>query len=98
MVHTDFIEVYEDVLDGASSRELIDSFERSQLAQPIVSAESTDSPAAEGWAIALDAHPAWADATGLLALFPAYMWHGVEPRVSDEPRLTVAFDAVPDAP
>jgi len=35
---------------------------------------------------------------GVLALFPAYMWHGVEPFVSDEPRLTVAFDAVPDGP
>lgn len=33
---------------------------------------------------------------GVLALFPAYMWHGVEPFASDEARLTVAFDAVPD--
>jgi uncharacterized protein (TIGR02466 family) len=32
---------------------------------------------------------------GRLALFPAYMWHGVEPFESDEPRISVAFDLVP---
>ncbi len=32
---------------------------------------------------------------GLLVLFPAYMWHGVEPFVDTQPRLTVAFDVVP---
>jgi len=32
---------------------------------------------------------------GLLALFPAYVWHGVEPFESEKPRLTVAFDVVP---
>ncbi len=32
---------------------------------------------------------------GLLTLFPAYMWHGVEPFESDQPRLSVAFDVVP---
>ena len=32
---------------------------------------------------------------GHLVLFPAYMWHGVEPFVSEQPRMTVAFDAVP---
>ncbi len=32
---------------------------------------------------------------GLLVLFPAYMWHGVEPFENDQPRLTVAFDVVP---
>ncbi len=31
---------------------------------------------------------------GLLVLFPAYMWHGVEPFASPEPRLSVAFDVV----
>ncbi len=35
---------------------------------------------------------------GLLVLFPAYMWHGVEPFASPEPRLSVAFDVVPEAP
>jgi len=33
---------------------------------------------------------------GKLVLFPSYMWHGVEPFKSDGPRLTVAFDALPD--
>lgn len=32
---------------------------------------------------------------GHLVLFPAYMWHGVEPFESERPRLTVAFDALP---
>ena len=33
---------------------------------------------------------------GLLVLFPAYMWHGVEPFASGERRLSVAFDVVPE--
>jgi len=33
---------------------------------------------------------------GLLVLFPSYFWHGTLPFNSDQPRLTVAFDAVPD--
>lgn len=32
---------------------------------------------------------------GVLALFPAYMWHGVVPFASAAPRLSVAFDVVP---
>lgn len=32
---------------------------------------------------------------GMLVLFPAYMWHGVEPFAGNERRLTVAFDVVP---
>lgn len=32
---------------------------------------------------------------GRLVLFPAYVWHGVEPFESDQPRLSVAFDVVP---
>jgi tetratricopeptide (TPR) repeat protein len=33
---------------------------------------------------------------GMLVLFPSYFWHGTVPFSSDQPRLTVAFDAVPD--
>jgi tetratricopeptide (TPR) repeat protein len=33
---------------------------------------------------------------GLLVLFPSYFWHGTLPFRSEQPRLTVAFDAVPD--
>lgn len=32
---------------------------------------------------------------GMLALFPSYVWHGTVPFHSDQPRLTVAFDVVP---
>lgn len=33
---------------------------------------------------------------GTLVLFPSYFWHGTVPISGNEPRLTVAFDAVPD--
>ena len=33
---------------------------------------------------------------GLLVLFPSYMWHGTVPFSGDHPRLTVAFDLLPD--
>ena len=33
---------------------------------------------------------------GTLVLFPSYMWHGTIPFRSDQPRLTVAFDLLPD--
>jgi predicted Zn-dependent protease len=32
---------------------------------------------------------------GMLVLFPSYFWHGTVPFHSSQPRLTVAFDAVP---
>jgi len=32
---------------------------------------------------------------GMLVLFPSYFWHGTVPFTSAQPRLTVAFDAVP---
>jgi len=33
---------------------------------------------------------------GMLVLFPSYCWHGTVPFQSPQPRLTVAFDVVPD--
>jgi uncharacterized protein (TIGR02466 family) len=33
---------------------------------------------------------------GMLVLFPSYLWHGTVPFSSEQPRLTVAFDAVPN--
>lgn len=33
---------------------------------------------------------------GMLVLFPSYFWHGTVPFQSPQPRLTVAFDAVPN--
>ena len=35
---------------------------------------------------------------GLLVLFPCWMEHYVEPHESDEPRITIAFNAIDDAP
>jgi hypothetical protein len=32
---------------------------------------------------------------GTLVLFPSYMWHGTVPFTSQQPRLTVAFDLLP---
>ena len=32
---------------------------------------------------------------GRIALFPSYMWHGTNPIMGDEPRTTIAFDALP---
>ena len=34
---------------------------------------------------------------GRLVLFPSYLWHGTTPILGDEPRMTIAFDAVPRA-
>lgn len=34
-------------------------------------------------------------AAGTLVLFPSYFWHGTVPFTGNQPRLTVAFDAVP---
>lgn len=33
---------------------------------------------------------------GLLVLFPSYMWHGTVPFGGDAPRMTIAFDLIPD--
>ena len=33
---------------------------------------------------------------GTLVLFPSYMWHGTVPFESEEPRITVAFDLLPE--
>ena len=35
-------------------------------------------------------------AEGTLFLFPSYMWHGTTPIHGSEPRMTIAFDIVPD--
>jgi uncharacterized protein (TIGR02466 family) len=34
---------------------------------------------------------------GRLVLFPSYLWHGTNPILGDEPRLTIAFDCRPQA-
>jgi hypothetical protein len=32
----------------------------------------------------------------MLVLFPSYFWHGTVPFASEQARLTVAFDVLPD--
>ena len=44
----------------------------------------------------LDAELSVRPELGQLVLFPSYFWHGTLPFDSDQPRLTVAFDVVPD--
>ena len=44
---------------------------------------------------ALSAEYSVRPSVGMLVLFPSYFWHGTEPFSSGQPRLTVAFDAVP---
>jgi tetratricopeptide (TPR) repeat protein len=45
---------------------------------------------------ALEAEYSVRPTAGMLVLFPSYFWHGTVPFKSPQPRLTVAFDAVPD--
>ena len=45
---------------------------------------------------ALDAELSVRPELGQLVLFPSYFWHGTLPFHSEQPRLTVAFDVVPD--
>lgn len=44
---------------------------------------------------ALEAEYSVRPSPGMLVLFPSYFWHGTIPFNSPQPRLTVAFDAVP---
>lgn len=44
----------------------------------------------------LDAEYSVRPSPGMLVLFPSYFWHGTIPFQSPQPRLTVAFDVVPD--
>jgi Flp pilus assembly protein TadD len=44
----------------------------------------------------LDAELSVRPELGLLVLFPSYFWHGTLPFHSEQPRLTVAFDVVPE--
>jgi tetratricopeptide (TPR) repeat protein len=45
---------------------------------------------------ALEAQYSVRPTAGMLVLFPSYFWHGTVPFESPQPRLTVAFDAVPE--
>ena len=57
----DFIEVYDEVLDAASCRALIERFEASRLAQRGQTGSGVDISLKDSWDIRLDEHPSWAD-------------------------------------
>ncbi|MFK2877421.1 2OG-Fe(II) oxygenase family protein [Rhodanobacter hydrolyticus] len=70
------------------------------LPDGIAEAETTDGCLAFGEPGIVTAPPLHAQhvvrpATGMLVLFPSYIWHGTVPFRGDRARLTVAFDAVP---
>ena len=66
MVHPDFIEVYDDVLDASACRGLIQRFEASGRAQRGVTGSGVDVAVKNSWDIPLDSDPLWADARQLL--------------------------------
>ena len=58
----DCIEVYDDALDAASCRALIERFEASGHARRGQTGSGVDTALKDSWDIRLDEHPAWADA------------------------------------
>jgi uncharacterized protein (TIGR02466 family) len=69
-----------------------------------VPAEVADASAQSGWIKFAEPRYAMPGATplltvqpqpGRLVLFPSYLWHGTNPIRGEEPRLTIAFDCVP---
>jgi hypothetical protein len=58
----DFIEVYDDALDAATCRALIDRFNASGLATRGRSGGGVDLKLKDSWDIGLDEHPEWSDA------------------------------------
>lgn len=71
-----------------------------------VPAEVSDQEAQSGWIKFAEPRYPMAGGTplltiqpqeGRLVLFPSYLWHGTNPILGDEPRLTIAFDCRPGA-
>lgn len=58
----DFIEVYDNALDAAACRALVERFERSGHAKRGEAGSGVDTTLKDSWDIRLDEHPAWADA------------------------------------
>lgn len=58
----DFIEVYDNALDAATCRSLIDRFQASKLQRRGATGSGVDLTMKDSWDIMLDAHPEWADA------------------------------------
>jgi len=58
----DFIEVYDDALDAATCRALVERFERGGQAQRGATGSGVDTSMKDSWDIQLDRAPDWADA------------------------------------
>ena len=64
--HPDFIEVYDDALEAAACRDLIERFEASRHARRGQTGGGLDVSIKDSWDIALHEHPGWSDAQHLL--------------------------------
>ena len=62
----DFVEVYDNALDRASCRSLIDRFESSGIARRGETGSGVDATVKDSWDIPLHAHPGWTDAEQML--------------------------------
>jgi hypothetical protein len=60
--NNDFIEVYDDALDAATCRALVERFERGGQARRGATGSGVDTSMKDSWDIALDRLPDWADA------------------------------------
>ena len=66
MARPDFIEVYDQVLDGDRCAALIEGFEKSRQATRGATGGGVDVTAKDSWDIQLDVHPGWKDAERML--------------------------------
>ena len=66
MPDNDFIEVYDDVLDAATCRALVDRFERGGQAQRGATGSGVDTSMKDSWDVPLDRSPDWVDARQVL--------------------------------
>jgi hypothetical protein len=74
MTHPDFVEVYENALDAAKCRALVERFEASGAARRGETGGGVEPTLKNSWDIPLHLHPEWADAQQMLndAVFPAF--------------------------
>jgi len=66
MTPPDFVEVYENALDPAVCRKLVERFDASGRARRGETGSGVDATVKDSWDIPLQAHPDWADAQQLL--------------------------------
>ena len=66
MTHTDFVEVYDNALDGANCQTLIDRFEASGQARRGETGGGVDASLKNSWDIPLHLHPGWSDVEQML--------------------------------